>query len=297
MWCNQVLQKITVTEYVFIPFGISSLILKHRHFNRSFIFWPEARKAAEKIVEKCQLVFESRFSQRIHHPCKLIFSKFKFHLASLEKRVNSCISEYSRYQRQTNFYKLILFFVSKGCNSFSVFLLPFELNIYKINHFKGIWSSSIEANCSIGATNAFSTWSQVINFLLNTSFESRVFSFLSQNTISIVFYHLGGQGAEFLNGRLAQTPHIVARGGSRIFLRGGGGFSNFFQVDQIGFPSSLKALKRRCFGQIFCAAVKFLKKQVKKAVFGHFLENFDKKIAFFWRALLKVSIYWRLRRL
>ena len=39
-------------------------------------------------------------------------------------------------------------------------------------------------------------------------------------------------------------------------------------------------------------------KTVKKAIFGHFLKNFDKKIAFFWRALpLKVSIYWRQRRL
>ena len=46
-------------------------------------------------------------------------------------------------------------------------------------------------------------------------------------------------------------------------------------------PSSPKAIKRPCFGKIFCAAGNFLKNQVKKAVFGHFLENFDKKIAFF----------------
>ena len=36
-----------------------------------------------------------------------------------------------------------------------------------------------------------------------------------------------------------------------------------------------------CYRQIFSAAGNFLKKQVKKAVFGHFLENFDKKNAFF----------------
>ena len=33
-------------------------------------------------------------------------------------------------------------------------------------------------------------------------------------------------------------------------------------------------------------------------IFEKFLKNFDKKIAFFWRALpLKISIYWRRRRL
>ena len=70
---------------------------------------------------------------------------------------------------------------------------------------------------------------------------------------------------------------IDFRGGSRIFSRGGGAdFQKIF--NQIDFPSSPKAVKRPCFGQIFCAAGNFLKKQVKKAVFGHFLENFDKKI-------------------
>ena len=66
----------------------------------------------------------------------------------------------------------------------------------------------------------------------------------------------------------------------------------FRSTKQIDFSSSPKALKRRCFGENFCAAGKFLKKQVKKAVFGHFLENIDKKLRFFWGALpLKVSIY------
>ena len=78
---------------------------------------------------------------------------------------------------------------------------------------------------------------------------------------------------------------------SKIFSRGGGGgdfqkivenFDDlFFNADKIGFPSSPKALKGRCFGEIFCATGKFLKKQVEKAVFGHFMENFDKKNAFF----------------
>ena len=80
-------------------------------------------------------------------------------------------------------------------------------------------------------------------------------------------------------------------------------FRNFFSKrlflsQKIDFPSSPKALKRLYFCQIFCVAGKFLKKQVKKAVFGHFLKNFDKIIALFWRALpLKVSIYWCRRRL
>ena len=46
---------------------------------------------------------------------------------------------------------------------------------------------------------------------------------------------------------------------------------------------------------------KIFEKTVKKAVFGHFLKIFKiltKKSSFFWRALpLKVSIYWRQRRL
>ena len=37
--------------------------------------------------------------------------------------------------------------------------------------------------------------------------------------------------------------------------------------------------------KIFSAAGKNLKKQSKKGVFRHFLENFDQKIAFFRRAL------------
>ena len=73
----------------------------------------------------------------------------------------------------------------------------------------------------------------------------------------------------------------------------------FSWVGQIEFPSSPKtlkgeALKRKFFRQIFCAAGKFLKKQVKKAIFGHFLEILTR---FFWRALpLKFNIYWRRRR-
>ena len=69
-----------------------------------------------------------------------------------------------------------------------------------------------------------------------------------------------------------------SRGGRAKFQKNFENFDDlFFQVDQIDFPSSLRAVKRPCFGQIFCAAGNFLKTQVKKAVFGHFLENFDKK--------------------
>ena len=113
----------------------------------------------------------------------------------------------------------------------------------------------------------------------------------------------------FLNGHTNRHTYLniqyTNRGGSRIFLRGGGGadFQKIFEKILTNklifrFPSSSKALKGPCFCQIFCAAGKFLKKQVKKAVFRHFLKNVDKKIVFFWRALpLKVSIYWRPRRL
>ena len=52
---------------------------------------------------------------------------------------------------------------------------------------------------------------------------------------------------------------------------GGGGFSQIFvdlffiRSTRIDFPSSPKALKRPCFGQILCAAGKILKKAPKKA--------------------------------
>ena len=100
------------------------------------------------------------------------------------------------------------------------------------------------------------------------------------------------------------------RGGSRVFSRGGADFQKtfenfddlFYRSTKLYFPT--KALKRRCFGQIFHflrRAGKLLKKQVKKAIFAnflHFLENFGKKIAFFLaRAPLKVIIYWRWSRL
>ena len=72
----------------------------------------------------------------------------------------------------------------------------------------------------------------------------------------------------------------LSAGADPGFSRAGGGadfqkiFENFddlfFLVDQIDFPSSPKAVKRPCFGQIFCAAGIFLKKQVKKAVLGTF---------------------------
>ena len=81
------------------------------------------------------------------------------------------------------------------------------------------------------------------------------------------------------------------------FSRGGGDL--FFRSTKLILRALLKhkALKRRW--PIFCAAGKFLKKEVKKTVFGPFLENFDKKkIAFFLaRAPLKVSIYWCRKRL
>ena len=73
------------------------------------------------------------------------------------------------------------------------------------------------------------------------------------------------------------------RGRYRIFSRVGGGDGGggcrfakicrpFFQFDQMSF-STLKTLKRPCFGQIFCAAGKILKKRRPKK---EFLETFWK---------------------
>ena len=88
------------------------------------------------------------------------------------------------------------------------------------------------------------------------------------------------------------------------FSRGRGGFSikkieNFDDLFFfLGRPNRFFELsqssKKTLFWPIFLRRRQFLKKQVKKAVFGQFLENLDKKTRFFWRALpLKISIYWR----
>ena len=68
------------------------------------------------------------------------------------------------------------------------------------------------------------------------------------------------------------------RGGLRIFSRGD---------SQKTFPSSLEALKRPCFGLIFFAAGKTLKKMAKNV----FLYFFWKK-----KLLFKFSICWRRSR-
>ena len=77
------------------------------------------------------------------------------------------------------------------------------------------------------------------------------------------------------------------------FLEGGGG------GNQIDFLSSPKALRRPCFGRNFCAAGKILKKKTgQKAILGTFWKMFTKKSRFCGaRALLKISIYWRQKRL
>ena len=76
---------------------------------------------------------------------------------------------------------------------------------------------------------------------------------------------------------------------------GGGGWGSDFQkkfesFDDFFFRSTkliFRALPKHCFAPFFCLNFLlrrrqiFEKKTVKKAVFGHFLKNFDKKIAFF----------------
>ena len=87
----------------------------------------------------------------------------------------------------------------------------------------------------------------------------------------------------------------LCRGGSRIKFSNFRKFCRpFFWVDHIDFPSSPKALKRLCFGQVLCAKGKILNKQIKKGVFSHFLKNFDQKNAFFSaRAPPSKLEYWR----
>ena len=83
------------------------------------------------------------------------------------------------------------------------------------------------------------------------------------------------------------------RGGSRIFSRGGADFKKKFEnFDDLFFFRSTKfifrALPKHCFApflaQNFLRRRQIFEKTVKKAVFGHFLKNFDKKIAFFFGA-------------
>ena len=60
-------------------------------------------------------------------------------------------------------------------------------------------------------------------------------------------------------------------------------FEDLFQVDQVLFPFSefSYSTKKMMFWPIFLRRRYNFKKQAKKAFFRHFLENFDKKIAFF----------------
>ena len=82
------------------------------------------------------------------------------------------------------------------------------------------------------------------------------------------------------------------RGGSRIFSRGGGRIfkknSKILTTFFLGRPNWFLELSQSTFLPTFW--LNFLRrrqiseKTVKKAVFGHFLKNFDKKIAFFFGA-------------
>ena len=61
-------------------------------------------------------------------------------------------------------------------------------------------------------------------------------------------------------------------------------------VDQTDFPSTLKHYKKPILTTNF---VPGMEKHDKKAVYRHFFENYDEKIAFFRRALpFKSSIDW-----
>ena len=64
-------------------------------------------------------------------------------------------------------------------------------------------------------------------------------------------------------------------------------------MDKVDFLSSSKSQKKDPrLTKIFAPQAIYSKKQDKKGVFMHFLENFDQKIAYFRRALpLKVSVY------
>ena len=70
----------------------------------------------------------------------------------------------------------------------------------------------------------------------------------------------------------------------------GGGVSKNFDSPRKAFGSP-KVLKRCCFGQTFCTADNFFFEKTGQKVFGHFLENFDKKIAFLLARAPPQSLY------
>ena len=94
---------------------------------------------------------------------------------------------------------------------------------------------------------------------------------------------LGRQGVEPLRARA--DLRFSRGGGGRIFKKPFKNFDDLFICfrSTIDFPSTPKALKRRCYGQIFCAACNFVKNMSKNR-FKAFLENFDKKFRFLARA-------------
>ena len=65
----------------------------------------------------------------------------------------------------------------------------------------------------------------------------------------------------------------------------------FFQVDQIDFWSSPKALLCPYFWQNFLRRRQILKKNSQKSRFWALFEKFWQKIAFFWRALPSKLVY------
>ena len=92
---------------------------------------------------------------------------------------------------------------------------------------------------------------------------------------------------------LSKNINVLCRGGSRIFSRGGGGgfkkkFENLDDLFFLGRPNSFFELSQSSvlppFWLNFLHRRQIFEKIVKKVVFGHFLKNFDKKIAFFFGA-------------
>ena len=71
---------------------------------------------------------------------------------------------------------------------------------------------------------------------------------LHENTVKISKkYEISKPGADMRFSRRVEADVLKV---SKIFI-------DLFLVDQIDFPSSPRALKRPCFGQILCAAGKF----------------------------------------
>ena len=121
------------------------------------------------------------------------------------------------------------------------------------------------------------------NFVLGCSSFFSCFLYCTQNQVPQKITKTNLHAIEifctFVIDLLILLKMVLIAGADLRFSQGGRG-DLFFRSTNLIFRALLKALNRRCFGPIFCAADKFLKNRSKKP----FLVTFKKN---FWKVLTK----------